>query len=154
VGGKDDDTLTIEVRRPGWRFGTIGGLILGVFWCTGWYEFVGRTVMLIMCTVFGLLVLDRVFTRWRLRVGPALVSATRGSLFGSEGWSCRRNEFQVGEIETDVDDEGTPVMDARFIRLQLLDQDVRFMEGHRDEELETVRSKILLWVDANPARRG
>ena len=151
------DTLTIESRRPGWRLGTIAVLAFIGLWCTSWYRQgagdIGSLSFLVvaggLAVAIGMAVwlVDHVYERWRLSISPDNVSVERRSLLRSRAWTCPRDAFHVGELETVDDGEGDPGFGAhRFIRLDLSGEVVQFMQGHREKDLEGVRQKILAWI--------
>jgi hypothetical protein len=164
----EPDTLTIETQPLGWRWGSLALFAFIAVWCVAWVLKEGAAALSSLSFFGGLAVgigiaavfIDRVYTRWRLQIGPELVSVDRWGLFTSRAWTCRPELFQVGEIDF-VGDNGEPSLlgVTRCLRLRLSADDVDFMAGHRDEKLEATRAQILDGVGrgrpADPnSRRG
>jgi hypothetical protein len=146
----DDQTVTIESRPAGWRRATIGSIALVALWCVVWSrENAGKVsavpVIVAIWTVAWFV--NHVYTRWQLRLSPDLVRLERRSPFRKRVWTCRPDEFVVGPIDVVVENGERPGWGAhRFIHLQLANESVRFMQGHRDADLEGVHLKILQWT--------
>src|SRR6516225_2595211 len=147
----EEEPLIIEVRHPRWRLGAIAGLAYMVAWCVLWrregarddsvgsFLFVGGGLVMGVGTIAW--ALDFMFTSWRLRIDSQSASLQRWSLIRRRGWSCPRSEFAVGEV-TVVEGRSIPLFgERRFICLHLSGEEVRFMGGHRQAEMEAVRVK-------------
>jgi hypothetical protein len=148
-----DELLTIEVRRPGWRIGTLASLAVGVVLCVLWRQggagdsFLFTTVGLIAGLAAIAQLIDHVYKNWRLSIDAEVVRVECWALYTSEGWTCPRSAFVVGEVSIAVNRQGVSLFGAqRFIHLQVGGEDVRFMDGHRHDELAAVRAKILSWL--------
>jgi hypothetical protein len=143
-------TLTIEIPRPGWRPSSLGGVVFVAVWCAVWHHQTAGSSPVSFWVIAGYgaaiwtlaVVVDRVYTKWRLSVGPETVSVERKGLFLKRAWTCPRDAFSVGG-EATVRQSSPASHREPFIDLRLSEKVVKFMRGHRERDLEAVRSRIV-----------
>ena len=147
------DTLTLESHGPGLRLGTIITLVLTtglcVVWCRKYFgvDAVSARIFFWGGALIGVVALaslvDHIHSRWRLSIGPDVVQVERQGVIRRRRWTSQRRLFRIGTVETA--EEGNDFA-HRFITLHLSDRTVRFMEGHGERELKTVRDRLVDWT--------
>ena len=152
----ESDTLTIESSRTGWRPTHLASVCFILVWCVVWYRQgagSGGVALLFLCIGLAIgtgtlaMSVNHAYAQWRLEVRPDVVMADRRGPLKSRRWTCRREEFLVGEIATvKADQDGTPLFTVRFVDLRFSGNLVQFMEGHDERDLSAVRSRILAWT--------